>query len=252
MFLSLECFALHGFATSAFSGKATVPFFEINDTTQEQYTTIESPKAITSAPLLDDTPDQAKDSSYPSNLVFASRRHQSTFENSAFRDDIITFASLIRPYHISLEITEIDETIDERRIISQYISNKSGRRRIELDHSYLNSTRLVDTLYHEFGHFLWYDVLSEEEKTNWQNMTQRHPVAVNAYAESSAEEGWAETFTTFYSEKPSFATARYCPKTITKQTNSDIKERHTVMQTLLEPYYISLIPYSSYVAQCNE
>jgi len=248
---TFELIAFDGFATFALTGEVTTPFFEINDTTQQPSTTIHTTSDVISAPALDDPNKRTNKIANPPNLRFASQACKSSFETSLHQEDIIAFASFIQPYRIILDITQITETIDNRRIISQYISNKSGKRRIELDHSYLNSHRLIDTLYHEFAHFLWYEVLPEDEKTVWQNITQRHPRSVNSYAESSAEEGWAEIFTTFYSDKPAFETDRYCPQNVSEQKNIDIQKRYKTMKELLEPYYITLIPYSSYVASCN-
>jgi hypothetical protein len=60
-----------------------------------------------------------------------------------------------------------------------------------------------DNFIHEYGHFLWYEVLTEEERARFTTFWQQHRKAAmpTEYARTSVHEGWAECFEGLHSKE---------------------------------------------------
>lgn len=61
------------------------------------------------------------------------------------------------------------------------------------------------TFAHEYGHYVWYDILSKDDRSRYEGIYKKQKSArhlVTRYAEADTEEGFAEAFS-FYAAEPS-------------------------------------------------
>ena len=172
-------------------------------------------------------------------------------DNNQTNSKLNKFKKLINKHNIKFIVTDINESIDNKRIISQYIRTFTGERRIEADFSLLDSPRLIDTLYHEYGHYIWFDIISEEEKDQWKDIISTRG-SLNEYGSTNTEEDWSEYFTTFFKDKEAFQIERYCEYSL-KYKNEEriLKAKRLVMENILTNYEIEIHDYKYYKNRCK-
>jgi hypothetical protein len=61
----------------------------------------------------------------------------------------------------------------------------------------------LDTVAHEYGHYVWFDLLSKDDRRRYESLYKKQKAAhrlVTRYAETDVEEGFAEAFAAYANE----------------------------------------------------
>jgi hypothetical protein len=114
----------------------------------------------------------------------------------------ISILSLETQVHeLQLEVESLRTGIERHDNIDQLYTNKTTAGLYVGNRStfYVRTNKPADSVYrtmmHEYAHFVFYEELSEQQRTEWRNISNHSSAFVTGYAASSPDEDFAEVFT---------------------------------------------------------